>query len=316
MNTGQSQALWRRKPAKLWVYTKDGTVFRRFYRWLNEQKGLRERWWDLRAATQSMLAYKLETGAKLSLYSDDQFSKAIFVQRFEADERDFICRYLAAGDIFVDVGANIGLFTLLGAGVVGPHGKVYALEPTTTTYERLVHNVTQNHLKNVTCFQVALSDQDEERMLTISTEGLAAWNSLAHPCVGTHFAQEQIRCYQWDTFVTEHDLTGRVTLMKIDIEGWEFYMLQGAQVTLRRADAPDLLVEFTEVNANAAGVTGAAVYELLETFGYRLYRIVPKQKSLYPAIEKEYGYENLVATKRIEQVCRRTGYKVVLPPKV
>ena len=120
MNTGQSQALWRRKPAKLLVYTRDGTVFRRFYRWLNEQKGLRERWWDLRAATQYTLAYKLETGAKLSLYSDDQLSKAIFVQHFEADERDFICRYLAAGDIFVDVGANIGLFTLIGAGMVGP----------------------------------------------------------------------------------------------------------------------------------------------------------------------------------------------------
>ena len=308
--SNQNRVIPKNKLVKLFVYAKDGTLASRLRVWLlKRQIARREKVWRKLIVTRPMVAHTLETGAKLWLYRDDQYSRDLFTYRFEADERDFVRRYLRAGDLFIDVGANIGLFTLIGAGAVGPQGKVYALEPTSVTYGRLVHNVNHNRFHNVECVQAALSDKDEERLMTTSIDGFYAWNSLGHPTAGGRFAEEAIRCYKWDTFADHHGLTGRVALMKIDIEGWEYYMLQGAQATFQRADAPDLLVEFTEVNARAAGVSGAAVYDLLLTLGYQLYRIAPNQKRLYPAIPKEYEFENLVATKNLTQLCVRTGYR-------
>jgi FkbM family methyltransferase len=310
MNTGQNQALWRRKPARLLAYAKDGTLYPRLYRWLlTQQKSSRERLWDLLTTVKPVLAHKLETGATLGLYGDDYLCRDIFVYRFEGNERDFVISYLAPGDIFVDVGANIGLFTLLGAGVVGPTGKVYAFEPVATTYARLCDNVARNHLQTVECVPVALSDQDETRIMTVSVEGFAAWNSLAQPTVSNRWAQEPVDCCRWDSYAAQHALTGKVALMKIDIEGWEYTMLQGAQATLQRADAPDLLVEFATQNAQCAGTTCVALYNLLLTLGYGLYQIDAGQRKLSPTVAQEYLYENLLATKNIAQVCRRTGYR-------
>lgn len=294
---------------KLFRYVTDGSFRRRFNQWQKEQQRLRRlRAWNNATMTQQMLTYKLETGATINLHRDDRLSREIFVNQFEANERAFVRSYLTAGDLFVDVGANIGLFTLIGATVVGPTGKVYAVEPTTTTYQRLLHNIRRNQLSNVECVQGALSDRDEARLLTISTEGFAARNSLGQPTAGTHFTQEKVRCYQWDTFSAEHGLIGAVALMKIDIEGWEFTMLKGAQATLRRVDAPDLLVEFGEGNAQANGTSCAALYELLVGFDYKLYRLDAWQKRLTP-VPQGYQNDNLLATKNIEQVCRRTGYR-------
>lgn len=293
MNTRQSRALGSDKPAKLLRYAKDGTLYPRFYHWLTkQQKSSRERLWDLLTAVKPVLAQRLETGAILRLYGDDYLCRDLFVYRFEANERDFVISYLAAGDLFVDVGANVGLFTLLGANLVGPAGKVYAFEPTAVTYARLCDNVKRNRLSNVECVQLALSDQEETRLLTTSVEGFAAWNSLAQPGVSSQCVQEAVPCCPWDSFAAQHALTGKVALMKIDIEGWEFTMLQGAQTTLQRA-----------------GTMCVALYNLLLTLGYGLYQIDASQHKLTPALAQEYVYENLLATKNLAQVRQRTGYR-------
>ncbi|MCB0063275.1 MAG: hypothetical protein KDE19_14240, partial [Caldilineaceae bacterium] len=82
----------------------------------------------------------------------------------------------------------------------------------------------------------------------------------------------------------------------------------GAHATLRRVDAPAVLVEFVEENAQANGTSCAALYALLAGFGYQLYRIDTRQKRLIP-VPQEYQNDNLLATKNIEQVCRRTRYR-------
>ena len=310
MPNNQSLPTRKNKLLRLLKYAKDGTLYSRVCRWRLEQQQLhRQNQWHKRVATREMVLYKLEAGAQIILYRDDCLSKDIFVEHFEANERTFVCRYLRAGDIFVDVGANIGLFTVIGAKIVGSTGKVYAFEPSAVTYGRLTQNVRLNRLRNVECLQLALSDQDETRTMTTAPDGFAAWNSLAHPSAGSRFVPEEIQCRKWDTFAAQTSLMGKVVLIKIDIEGWEFYMLNGAQATLIQPDAPDLLVEFTEVNTKAAGVTGVEVYELLITFGYQLYRIDSTRKTMRPAIAQSYEWENLLATKDIAQVCKRTGYK-------
>src|SRR5207302_584448 len=85
-------------------------------------------------------------------------------------ERQMLSRALSAlqpGDVFVDVGGNLGMFTIFGAKIVGANGKVIAFEPETVAFRRLQANVELNQLQNVTALQLALSSSCGRRTLVL-----------------------------------------------------------------------------------------------------------------------------------------------------
>jgi FkbM family methyltransferase len=255
--------------------------------------------------------YRLCDSIKIKLYPDDVLSEIIFKENFEKNEQLFVRKFLKPGDIFFDIGANIGLFTLIGAYSVSKTGHVFAFEPCAAIYNRLLENININHFSNVKSYQMAISDKMEAHILTKSIDGYGAWNSLAHPTAGSLFDQEIVQCITIDTFVTQNKLEGKIVLMKIDIEGWELYALNGAKQTLTRNDAPDLLIEFTEINAQSAGTSCSAVYNRLLEFGYKMYSIDINNRILaYDPLRESYPYLNLLATKRIDFVCRRLVFAV------
>ena len=114
---------------------------------------------------------KLQNGIRINLFPDDKLSELIFKGNFELIEQEFVRNYLQCGDYFVDVGANIGLFTLIAANKIGLQGKVFSFEPTALTFERLRQNVQINHFRNVQCIKMALSDKAENRSLATSLDG-------------------------------------------------------------------------------------------------------------------------------------------------
>jgi FkbM family methyltransferase len=273
-----------------------------------KQQYERERMWETCKAEGKAFQKILFNKIKINLYPDDFLSEFILKDDFEQAEQAFVHNYLRPGDIFIDVGANIGLFTLIAAKAVGRKGRVYAFEPSPVTHKRLLENIDVNKFRNVESFQIALSDTEEDRVLTTSLDGYGAWNSLAQPTAGQQFKQEIAQCTSWDKFSLEHDLLGKVTLMKIDVEGWEFFALQGAKQTLSQPNAPDLMIEFTETNAQSAGTSCTAVYNLLNEYGYTMYTIDPEKHAVsYAPLRKSYPYLNLLATKRIDFVCERAN---------
>ena len=163
----------------------------------------------------------------MRLYGDSELSRLIYCRHFEMTERAFLNNFLRSGDVFVDVGANIGLFTLIAAARVGQAGRVVAFEPTTATNERLTDNVRLNNLGNVTCVSAALSDSSGQLELVQSMDGFDAWNSLTRPTMGSAFSNEMVDVVAWDQYATQHNLVGVVTMMKIDVEGWESRVLAG-----------------------------------------------------------------------------------------
>src|SRR5262249_50498938 len=123
-------------------------------------------WRRLRWATVAgrpwALVTELQPNIQMRLYGDSELCRLIYCRNFEATERAFANHFLRSGDVFVDVGANIGLFTLIAADRVGPTGKVIAFEPTSTTFDRLLRNVRLNRFSNVQCVKSALSDRSGE----------------------------------------------------------------------------------------------------------------------------------------------------------
>src|SRR4030095_11405574 len=118
------------------------------------------------------------------LYPDSHLSQFICCEDYELTEREFLKRLLRPGDVFVDIGANIGLFTILAGRYVGAEGAVYAFEPCAKTYERLLANVELNRLTNVSCYQAALSNHTGCENMAVSLDGFDDCNSLAKPVFG------------------------------------------------------------------------------------------------------------------------------------
>ena len=101
--------------------------------------------------------------------------------------------------------------------------------------------------------------------------------------------------------------------MKIDVEGWEMYVLKGASKLLSSIHSPVLMVEFTEDNAFAAGFYCGEIFEFVRSFGYEWYRYNASSNTLELQKKKlHYPYENLIAIKDLKKVMIRLKDEVNL----
>jgi FkbM family methyltransferase len=267
----------------------------------------RSAWWEKQTGRRrTSFVFNLQSGIKMRLYPDSKLCREIYCNDFEANQRHFFNHYLRPGDCVVDIGANIGLFTLIAASRVGEHGRVYAIEPALTTYRRLLENIALNRLTHVTSRQLAVSDHSGQIGLNVSQDGYDAWNSIVQPTMGSAFTVEMVRALRWDDFADEHCLLGRITLMKIDVEGWETHVLSGGLETFSSPDAPVLQIEFTDMASQSAGTSCQALYHQLEGLGYQMFLYQSQSKRIIPdPIRDRYPYCNLIAAKDPEVVNNR-----------
>ena len=164
------------------------------------------------------------------------------------------------GAVFLDVGANAGLFALAFARAC-PQAQVYAFEPAARTFDLLRRNITLNGLDNIRPERFALSDRTGEALLSANTSdcdgfsSLMSWHPYARP-VGT----EAVPTMTLDAFL-EREGVGRVDIVKVDVEGAEALVLLGASRLLSASPAPTILFECWQ-----DGDLGAVT--LLDEYGY------------------------------------------------
>jgi len=263
-------------------------------------------WWESQKGKPGYVNAKVQRGVRMRLHFESELARLIFCDDFERTERDFVNAFLKPGDVFVDVGANIGIFSLIAARRVGKKGRVYAFEPTPKTFSRLQDNVKLNRFFNIQCFQQALSDEAGEFRFYISDDGFDAWNSLAPPVRGRQIGTAVTKGDTWDNFAREKNLVGKVAMMKIDVEGWESRVLGGGHETLSRDDAPLLQVEFTDEAAASAGSSSLDLYHTLQGLGYELFAYDPERSQLIEEpLREQYPYMNLIASKSKQDVAKR-----------
>jgi FkbM family methyltransferase len=289
-------------------HLQNGTLFERLrLEWDQYFKRRRLLWWTSQNRKREYIEKKMQPNLMMRLYFDSILCHYIYFWKdHEKSELQFLRALLKPGDTFIDIGANVGLYTLIAAQRVGEEGHIYAFEPSTKSYQRLVENVRLNQLTNVTCFRLGLSDTVNTLQMTVSLDGYDAWNSFAKPVRGRSFGSEMVECIRLDDFFEREDLLGRVAMMKIDVEGWESRVLLGGYKVLSREDAPILQVEFTELASQAAGSSCSMTYHLLEELGYRMFTYNARCKELIPdPLRKRYPYLNLIAAKKSGDVSFR-----------
>jgi FkbM family methyltransferase len=205
--------------------------------------------------------------------------------------------------VFFDVGANIGLFTVVASDAVGKAGEVHAFEPCGKTFSRLGENVDLNGVVNVRLNQLALSAEPGRLELNVSVDGHDAWNSCAGTLAGGEGTREVVEVCTLDGYCMSRKLWPN--LVKVDVEGWEASVLRGGQSVLQSHRSPDLLVEFTRSNCIAAGTSTNELFKQITSFGYELFHVDSVAEPRPAAADEDFPYCYLLATKDLPAVRRR-----------
>jgi FkbM family methyltransferase len=190
---------------------------------------------------------------------------------------------LRPGDAFVDVGANLGLVTLLGSRLVGETGVVLACEPNPTLGSRLQAHVQRNELRNVRIVAQALGGEPGTAELR-EYDGHSGWGSLsaAGPAGATATATFRVAVTTGDSVLQavppQHPL-----VLKIDVEGHEVPVLRGLQRTLAERQ-PLVFLEVCDAHQRRAGFSANELRNAIERFGYRGYAVDTRRSLLRHAL--------------------------------
>lgn len=156
---------------------------------------------------------------------------------FVSPEAEFgtITQFLKPGDTAVDVGANVGHYTLLFSRAVGPAGRVYAFEPMAPTFASLTANMAAAKAYNVSLINYAASDHTGDAWMELPKydNGNENFYQAAISANGDY----RVRCAPLDLFQLSN-----VVLLKVDAENHDLEVLKGAETLIRR-DMPTIMVE-------------------------------------------------------------------------
>lgn len=198
--------------------------------------------------------------------------KVIFAFREHYDaELIYLERFLRSDDVFIDVGANLGLYSLVASRLVGPSGRVLAIEPFKPTFARLERNVGLNGAINVTAVHAGISDQNETVTLTMHEDDSRISLHRAGTAADNCADGESVEAYTLDRVLSDHGFE-RVDFIKVDVEGAEELVLRGAGKTLDRWH-PTILFEINKQAAESVGLDVRLPYARLVQQGYKIFRI-------------------------------------------
>ena len=207
------------------------------------------------------------TGVRVRADLRTPLGLSLYRYGFCPPEARLLTKLLRPGDVFVDGGANIGLFSLIGALAVGPGGRVLACEPSPATMTLLRANAAENRFTTLEPHELALSDREGRSRFTVfePTSGLASFSPKER-------GGREVEVAVTTLDVLTGDIAGSVAVVKLDIEGAEAKALRGAARLIAR-DMPVFIIELEPEHLARQGSSVADVRETLEPHGYEAYAI-------------------------------------------
>lgn len=217
--------------------------------------------------------FKVRTvfGAVLQGTTSDFIQRRIYLFGvWEPNLTHWIAKRLGPGDTFVDIGANIGYYSLLASGLVG-EGEVFAIEASPAIYAQLLQHLRLNSALNVTPINIAVSSQSGRTRLYLKQLDSPGTTSMVQEEGASLQAESEMAPM---TALFTRDAFSRVRLIKIDVEGAEWSVVKGMADLLGHANAG--LEVLVEVNPKRTMLEGGTISDLIGVFtqaGFHAYRI-------------------------------------------
>lgn len=204
-------------------------------------------------------------GLEYDIDFDDKIQEMIYFGTYERQELKFLRSYIQRGWVCLDVGANIGFYTLNLSKLVGETGKVYAIEPSPGNFNKLEENISINNLSNCVTSNIALSSTIGDCIFSVSPSQNSGWGRLGK----WQSAQSEVlvNVSTLDQFVQDKSIS-KIDFLKIDIEGHELEFLKGAKHSLENGIVSRILIEYCGYILEQKGITLKHYIDQISRFGY------------------------------------------------
>ncbi len=247
------------------------------------------------------VAATLPDGVVFQLSTDrnsiDPWHSAVSANAWQGADWKFLMAWLKPGNVFFDLGANIGMMTIPAA-VSG--AQVTAFEMLGSNIAHLERAIMRNGLANITVVAGALSDRPD----FVGLGGVSAWGMV------TDDALVYVPTVVIDDYVRQKKIE-HVDVIKIDIEGSELRALTGAEALLDR-DHPDIILEVNSLTCGTFGSSYRDLFRLVVGHGYRIYRIFPDRLVTWTIdmVQEAVAPDYLVTIKDEEAIAARCGWPI------
>lgn len=234
-------------------------------------------------AVQNHVAFLLKSdhaevhGHTMFLDSKDSLGLSVY-GAYEPFETEFVAGLIQKGDVVLDLGANIGYYTLIFARLVGEEGKVFAFEPDPDNFALLTKNVTANGYRNVTPVQKAVSNETRKVRLYLCED-----NKADHRIYASDQGREsiEIEAIRLDDYFEDYE--GKIDFIKIDVQGAEGGALEGMQCLLRRNENLKMITEFWPFGLNRFGIEPEDYLRRLLEYGFNIEQLDEHRRRTQPA---------------------------------
>lgn len=263
--------------------------FSRFFRWQIASRLLKESYFIMPFFSNSKLLMKRGmTGATGNWYFG----------LHEINEMSFLLKALKKEDLFIDIGANIGSYTILASKVVGSN--VLCFEPVLETFSILNENIHINHVSDhVKAFNIGLSNEVGEIYFTNNldtTNHVSFDNSIKENC-------SKVKIDKLDNFIITH----QNIIIKIDVEGFEIPVLLGADNLFQQNNIIAVIIETNSSGLNY-GYSDSDIFDFFYSHNFKSYKYNALSNKL---IESDISNNNTIFIKSLENIKNRINLSTI-----
>ncbi|BAZ48386.1 methyltransferase FkbM family protein [Nostoc sp. NIES-4103] len=201
-------------------------------------------------------------------YRTGNTSLFVFRETYEP-ELEYIERTLSSGQVFIDAGANCGIYTLLASKLVGDSGLVLSFEPGVESLKTLEHNLEINGVTNVKLFKTALSEREGTAQLYHIENAPTSYSLGSDKSEGISFEEVQITTI--DNVLAREGIE-RVDFIKIDVEGAEELVFRGATSLFSRMK-PIVIFEVNSQATTRLNLSSDGAFNFLKQLGYQFFKV-------------------------------------------
>lgn len=209
---------------------------------------------------------RLYTGDRLRVDMSSSVGRSIWLRHFYKYEKDVekvIRDILGKGDVFIDIGANVGYFSVIASRIVGENGKVHSLEAIPKLCGLLSESIAINNIRNIKVLNNAA--YSENRKIMFHSMKNSAFSYISKD--NTSDNPIEVDAITLDSLI---DKIGKVDVMKIDVEGAEMDVLLGGEKLIRRYK-PKIVMEVLDWSLQRFNYSSKDVLSFLRDIGYKAY---------------------------------------------
>ena len=226
-------------------------------------------------------------GYKMYLLKDDPGLSRVLAKKgiWEKATTEMVKNTIKPGMTVIDIGANLGYYALLESKLVGPRGKVYAIEPVEQNYETLLKNIELNKAHNIMPFKLAIGSANVAREMLLSCNSnhgtfmdaslFSGFYTERMEKIGRDKAQMEMLTL--DRFIELQGIE-KVDYIRMDVEGYEVEIAKGMTETLERF-SPQVLMELHYVHFNDERILDKMVLDILSK-GYEIGKLSNRKRAV------------------------------------